>query len=122
MTAGPETEACRQYLISQIEAHTRTSAEHVRIEATPPRVDGAIVPERICAWARGVGVAPPSAEQWAKLSPLQRFALYKLTRPGHSNESFLHAMREFSLLTLDVECECGRLATRGLCIWGRYIR
>ena len=37
-------------------------------------------------------------EQWAALAPLQRFALYKLTRPGHKNENFLPAMREFTLL------------------------
>ena len=94
-----ETEAYRKYLVAQIEAHTPTSAEHVAIEAAPPWADAGIVPERICSWARDVGVAPPSAEQWAQLSPLQRFALYKLTRPGHSNENFLPAMREFSLLT-----------------------
>lgn len=29
---------------------------------------------------------------------LQRFALYKLTRPGHDNDNFLPAMREFGLV------------------------
>jgi hypothetical protein len=32
------------------------------------------------------------------LTPLQRFALFKLTRPGHSNENFIPAMWEFSIL------------------------
>jgi hypothetical protein len=32
------------------------------------------------------------------LSVLQRFALFKLTRPGHDNDNLEPAMREFGLL------------------------
>jgi len=35
--------------------------------------------------------------QWKNLSLLQRFALLKLTRPGHENKNFPKAMREFGL-------------------------
>jgi len=35
--------------------------------------------------------------QWTALSPLQRFALCKLSRPGHENRNFLPALREFGL-------------------------
>lgn len=38
-----------------------------------------------------------SAEAWTSLSFLQRFALVKLSRPGHENRNFLPAMREFGL-------------------------
>jgi hypothetical protein len=93
-----ETAAYRQYLVSLIEAHTRTEVEYVPINASSAWADAAIVPPRIRDWAKGLGVAPPSGEQWAALMPLQRFALFKLTRPGHSNENFLPAMREFGLL------------------------
>jgi hypothetical protein len=93
-----ETDVYRAYLVKVIEAHTRSAAESVPIEPSPPWADGGAVPERIREWARGVGVAPPTMQQWAALAPLQRFALFKLTRPGHSNENFLPAMREFSLL------------------------
>ena len=92
-----ETEAYKQQLVSLIEAHTRTAVEFALVDASPPWEDPA-VPERIRAWAGGLGVAPPSNQQWAALTPLQRFALFKLTRPGHSNDNFLPAMREFSLL------------------------
>lgn len=72
--------------------------EYAPLEAAPPWADAEVVPARIRDWARGLGVVPPSSEQWAALAPLQRFALFKLTRPGHSNENFLPAMREFALL------------------------
>jgi hypothetical protein len=93
-----EAEAYKKYLVSVIEAHTRLPVEFAPLEASPPWADAAAVPERIRDWARGLGVASPSTEQWAALTPLQRFALFKLSRPGHSNENFVPAMREFSLL------------------------
>ena len=97
-TTRPETEAYRQDLVSLVEAHTDMALEFAPAETAPPWADASAVPERIGAWARGLGVAPPTEEQWAALTPLQRFALFKLTRPGHKNENFLPAMREFSLL------------------------
>lgn len=36
-------------------------------------------------------------DQWNNLSVLKRFALIKLTRPGHENRNFPRAMREFGL-------------------------
>ena len=36
-----------------------------------------------------------SISQWKSLSVLQRFALLKLTRPGHENKNFPKAMKEF---------------------------
>lgn len=38
-----------------------------------------------------------SIGQWASLTNLQRFALLKLKRPGHENENFPIAMKEFGL-------------------------
>jgi hypothetical protein len=96
--APAEAEAYRQYLVSLIEAYTGTSAEIVPFEESPPWARGNEVPERIVSWARGLEVQPPTTKQWAALTPLQRFALFKLTRPGHRNENFLPAMREFALL------------------------
>src|SRR5215469_1677469 len=92
------TAAYKARLVSLIEAHTGSPVEFAPIDAAPAWADSDAVPERIREWARGVSVAPPSPEQWAALPPLQRFALFKLTRPGHKNENFLPAMREFALL------------------------
>ncbi|AFY70613.1 hypothetical protein Pse7367_2352 [Thalassoporum mexicanum PCC 7367] len=36
--------------------------------------------------------------QWKQLSPLQRFALIKLSRSGHENRNFLPAATEFGLV------------------------
>ena len=38
-----------------------------------------------------------SLDQWKNLTTLQRFALVKLTRPGHENMNFPKAMHEFGL-------------------------
>ena len=97
-SVAPEVEAYKNYLVALIEAHTGTPVEFSPLDPSPAWADPAVVPERVRAWAFNLGVSPPSAEQWATLAPLQRFALFKLTRPGHSNENFLAAMREFSVL------------------------
>jgi hypothetical protein len=94
-----QIESYKQYLISVIEKFTMTSVEQVPLDDSPPWADPATVPERICLWARSLDLAPPSIKQWAALTPLQRFALFKLTRPGHSNDNFIPAMREFSILS-----------------------
>jgi hypothetical protein len=96
--SAADAEAYKAYLISLIEMHTETDVELAPLDAEPAWADAGAVPERIREWARGVGVVPPSEQQWAALAPLQRFALYKLTRPGHKNENFLPAMREFAIL------------------------
>jgi hypothetical protein len=93
-----QTRAYRELLVQAIEAHTRSAVEFAPLDESPPWADGSAVPPRLVEWAQGVSVAPPSAAQWSALTPLQRFALFKLTRPGHSNENFIPAMREFSLL------------------------
>jgi hypothetical protein len=42
-----------------------------------------------------------TGEQWKGLTDLQRFALLKLSRPGHENRNFPKAMREFKLVRED---------------------
>ncbi|MGC4020742.1 MAG: nitrate reductase associated protein [Cyclobacteriaceae bacterium] len=37
-------------------------------------------------------------DQWRNLGFLQRYALLKLTRPGHENRNFPKAMKEFGLI------------------------
>lgn len=45
----------------------------------------------------GITDTAPSPQQWASLTTLRRFALFKLTRPGHDNDNFVPAMLEFGL-------------------------
>lgn len=42
---------------------------------------------------------PLLPEAWKNLRPLQRYALVKLSRPGHENRNFPFAMAEFGLTT-----------------------
>lgn len=92
-----ETASYRVFLISLVHKYTKTPVELAPIDKASPWTNRAAVPERICKWAHNLGIAPPSIKQWAVLTPLQRFTLFKLTRPGHSNDNFLPAMREFSI-------------------------
>lgn len=96
---GAQADAYREFLVGAIRAHTQGPVEYASIEQSPPWAEAGAVPQRILEWAQGLRVAAPTAQQWAALSPLQRFALFKLTRPGHSNENFIPAMREFRLLS-----------------------
>jgi hypothetical protein len=61
--------------------------------------DTSTVSARIAEMIAALGLPPLTVSAWAGLSTLQRFALLKLTRPGHDNENFLPAMREFGLCT-----------------------
>jgi hypothetical protein len=54
-------------------------------------------PAVVIDYAQSVGVPPPSAREWRRLTELQRFALIKLTRDSHDNVNFVPAMREFGL-------------------------
>ncbi|MFC4931876.1 nitrate reductase associated protein [Massilia sp. GCM10023247] len=46
------------------------------------------------------GLPAPCPGRWPRLDALQRYALVKLSRPGHHNEHFLPAIEEFDLLEL----------------------
>lgn len=58
--------------------------------------DPSRVPAQVSEQARALGLGLPQSS-WARLHPLQRFALTKLSRPGHENLNFLPAMKEFGL-------------------------
>tara|TARA_R110002124_G_scaffold114535_22_gene269456 strand:+ start:12744 stop:13259 length:516 start_codon:yes stop_codon:yes gene_type:complete len=60
--------------------------------------DRADVPAIVVSQAQAKGTIAPTIAQWRRLTPLQRFAIIKLARPGHENENFLPAMVEFGLV------------------------
>lgn len=78
--------------------------KHTGEDATPLRVDSFNnrwqllhhLPEELTEKLEATNMSI-SLEQWRNLSSLQRFALIKLTRPGHENKNFPRAMREFGL-------------------------
>jgi hypothetical protein len=100
----PEVAAYRARLVALVAERAGEAAMPL---ADPPlalwEAAGA-APPVVAAYARSVGVAPPSVRQWRRLSELQRFALIKLTRDNHDNVNFIPAMREFGLLSGEPYC------------------
>jgi hypothetical protein len=62
--------------------------------------DAGQAPAQVRAQASALGLSVPD-EAWRALSPLQRFALVKLSRAGHENRNFPPAMEEFGLVPAD---------------------
>ncbi|WP_414585515.1 nitrate reductase associated protein [Scytonema sp. PCC 10023] len=91
-----EIQAYREYLQNLILQRTGTSAAELPIEPHPAWLDTNI-PINLQEKAKEFGVTL-SPQQWAELTPLQRFALIKLSRPSHENQNFPKALKEFHLL------------------------
>lgn len=83
-----------QALVYQVQG---APAGTLPIEANPGW-ESETVPPEVVAQAVQVGVAVPP-EAWRSLTPLQRFALIKLSRPSHENRNFYLALVEFGLVT-----------------------
>lgn len=92
-----EIQAYQQYIQQLILQRTGTPAADLPIEPHPAWMDSNIIPTSIEEKARELGVTL-TLQQWTALNPLQRFALLKLSRPGHENLNFPKAMAEFDLL------------------------
>ena len=91
-----EIETYRQFLQQLVTEQTGSPAGELPIDPSPPWFDSTAVPEATQTKAAECGQTL-SPEQWSSLSPLQRFALIKLSRPGHENRNFLPALKEFGL-------------------------
>jgi len=110
--AADDVREYRNLLIELIRDHTGERAEEIAVEERPAWDDVTQVPPRLEAYARDLGMAPPRLPVWRELSPLQRFALFKLTRPGHRNENFGPAMEEFGLAAHQMRLASGRQDTK----------
>ncbi|BAZ25249.1 hypothetical protein NIES4073_61530 [Kalymmatonema gypsitolerans NIES-4073] len=91
-----EIQAYREDLQNLILQRTGTSPADLPIEPHPAWLDTNI-PINLQEKAKEFGVTL-SSQQWAELTPLQRFALIKLSRPSHENQNFPKALQEFHLL------------------------
>jgi hypothetical protein len=87
-----------RYVVAVIEKRTNEPAQLLERDDGAEWNDANRVPQRVVDYSIERDVCPPTPAQWARLTPLQRFAIFKLTRPGHTNENFLPAMREFGLI------------------------
>ncbi|HLO48931.1 MAG TPA: nitrate reductase associated protein [Kamptonema sp.] len=94
-----EIQAYHDELQKLVIQHTNSPASELAVEPHPAWMDAANIPDSVQEKAQEVGVKL-TVEQWALLTPVQRFALLKLSRPSHENKNFLPALQEFNLILL----------------------
>ena len=93
-----DVDSYRNLLIALVSERTGETATEV--EPVDPALweDWSQVPEMLRSYAADLSLAPPTSQRWGALTPLQRFALLKLTRDSHDNANFIPAMLEFRIL------------------------
>ncbi len=90
--------AYRDHLQALVLQYFDAPAKDLPVDPPPPWEQTDAVPERVQAQAQIVA-AYVSLPAWTALSSLQRFALFKLSRPSHENRNFLPALSEFGLFS-----------------------
>ena len=93
-----ETERYRSGLLDLIARCNVGEAVPLSVEVNPVWADPASVPDLVAGQLERQGLAPLPAEVWSRLTTLQRFALVKLSRPGHDNDNLAPALLEFGIL------------------------
>ena len=86
----------RHYLQDLIRTRTQMEVSELPIEEHPAWFETTQLPSSLQEKLQAAEVTV-SVEQWQSLSPLQRFALIKLSRPSHESKNFLPALKEFNL-------------------------
>lgn len=99
MNCGTKEEVClyKDQLVQLISQYAGTEATALKTNDNPAWADKTSMPATLKQEARKIG-ANLSVTQWKSLTDLQRFALLKLSGPGHENKNFTKAMKEFDLL------------------------
>ncbi len=98
-TTPAEAEDYRQQLQALLQAKTGSPAGELPIDPQPAWLVAACIPESIQQKTQEFR-SPLSLMEWQQLSPIQRFALIKLSRANHENANFLPALQEFQLYPL----------------------
>lgn len=96
-TTQNEIKTYREFLQELVIKQTGSPASELPIEENPAWMDGKIIPSEVLEKAKQEGINI-TIEQWENLSPVQRFALIKLSRPSHENNNFFPAIKEFELM------------------------
>ncbi len=91
-----ETASYRRLLKELIQEKTGQEATELLIDKAPAWLNQTEIPQRILDKAAEEKLSF-SKEMWSNLTPLQRFALLKLSASGHENRNFLPAFKEFGL-------------------------
>jgi len=99
-----EKSAFDSFLSELIASCCDEPAVRMAILPYPAWKDKENIPEMLLQQAN-IFKTPISLDDWKLLRPLQRFALIKLSRPGHENRNFPLAIAEFGLIKKkEVEC------------------
>jgi hypothetical protein len=93
-----QTDAYQHEVAHLLETRAGDTPQLLDRDAGTEWKNASTIPQRLIDYCAEREVAAPSLAQWAALTELQRFALFKLTRPRHTNENFIPAMREFGLI------------------------
>ena len=96
-TSNQECQKYREFLQNLIIEKTGTAASEIAVEENPAWMNEKEIPQTIQTKAAESNVNI-TVEQWNKLTPLQRFALIKLSRASHENKNFYPAVQEFELV------------------------
>jgi len=92
-----EIEDYREFLQDLIFMYTESEVAEIPVDDNPPWLNTEVIPSDLIEKAKACDVTI-SLQQWQNLSPLQRFALIKLSQPSHESKNFLPALKEFQLL------------------------
>lgn len=95
-STAAEMQSYRSLLHQLVQSHTGEIPSDLPIDSHPAWLDQTTIPESVQEKAQTLAV-PMTLEQWAALTPLQRFALIKLSRSQHENKNFLPALKEFQI-------------------------
>lgn len=95
-TTAKESKLYRDFLQNLLQEKTGAKAKELTIDPHPPWLNAEEIPTEVQQKAAECDVSI-TQDQWQALTPLQRFALIKLSRPSHENKNFLPAIKEFGL-------------------------
>lgn len=95
--ASPEQiESYKQTLQTLVTQYTGEPAKEFTIDPNPPWFNAQEIPQQLTAKASEFKIQL-THKHWQTLTPLQRFALLKLSRPSHENKNFYPALIEFGI-------------------------
>ena len=90
-------EALRQHLLERSAALSAGQAKELPRPDAEPWQQATQLPDVLAASCAQLGLELPSGG-WEELTELQRFALVKLSHPGHEHRNLPRALAEFGLL------------------------
>jgi len=96
-TTPSDIQSYRNLLQQLAEKYTDIPLKDLPVEENPAWLDCQTIPETVQQKSEETGVKL-TLEQWQNLTPVQRFALIKLSRPSHENHNFLPALKEFNIV------------------------